>query len=406
MTDTKNHGDNGRTFSGRGRLDQLVNELERQKETRLDFVADCRALNALAIEDGTEDGTVPVLQLDAPAEVDGKVNGVREFITEPIPLNEMAFGQLCERSEPPVPVRYGRKLLAVNPAAMGNLAQETFCGTPNRRLFRCLDGHVRAVLSDSYRVMDHYDVAFQALQTCRDHGGEVIEASLDARRMRLKFASRAVHDVLNATPGNQWEHRFYGSHDYIKRTGGRTADELPGGPGTVHPTVVITNSETGHGSYGVSYGVLHAVCVNTSTIEDVVRGVHLGGKMDAGIWTPETVAAESQAVFLKARDAIAAAFRPETFRRLIDGLRPSAERAIQSPTAAANLVASQLDLNDATRDDVMAFFVRDYTPTALGLASAITRAAQDQLEPETAETWEAFAGELMTAPEKVLAGVE
>ena len=38
-------------WTGRGRLDQLVGELERQKETKIDFVADTRSL-AVSAKDG------------------------------------------------------------------------------------------------------------------------------------------------------------------------------------------------------------------------------------------------------------------------------------------------------------------------------------------------------------------
>ncbi len=407
-------------WNGRGSLRNLVAELERQKETKIDFVADVRALGFMStnvidsdrpgvtgIEPGKPD-ELRELRLIPHRE---RAGAVAEFFEDyrGLPLSESAYGQLCEKCDPPIPVGYGRKLLRADIPSAGRLLSTTFADRPKRRLIRCLDGRVRAVLSDSYRFVDHYDLAFTALEVVKEHNGEVIEASLDDHKMRLKFTTRELWDQLDAVreggPKNNWYAGGLGSQEFLSKVGARTRDDLPGGPGTIHPSVVVSNSETGQGGINVRLGIMQGICFNLATVETVVNDIHLGGKLEAGIFSEEARAAESKSVFLKARDAIRAAFTPDRFRRLVEKLRASAEFPIEAPSSAVRLCAERLDLSDDHRDVLLAHFITDWKPTALGLASAVTRFAQDYQEPEVAEGFETFAGELLSEPKKALAGL-
>ena len=394
----------GEYWSGRGSLVDLVTELERQKESRLDFVADCRSLSAIATEEGTEDGSAPRMRI-FPSK-DG--TQVREFIGgDGVELGDSAFAQLCERSEPSIPVRYGRKLLAVNPFAAGTLAEETFCQSGSRRLFRCLDGRVRAVLSDQYRIVDNYDLAFSALEAVHAADGEVIEAALSEKSMKLKFTTKSIFDTLETTrssgPSGGWYSGGLGSQDYLGKVGANTRGDLPGGPGTIHPIVTLSNSETGHGGIRVRLGILQAVCFNIATVETVVSEIHLGGRLDGGIFSEETRSTDSKAIFLKSRDAIRAAFDPKKFAAMVARIRKSTETPIEAPSTAVGIIAERLDLDEEKRTDLLEHFLGTYARTAFGLASALTRVAQDVADPERAEEFENFGGELMTKPELVAA---
>jgi len=411
MNDNRNENANandGNTVSeywnGRGNLSDLVKELNRQKDSKIDFVSDTRQLEAVTTEEGTEDGSAPRMRLAAHPS-DGLQ--IREFIgnlgTE---LTDSAFAQLLERSEPPCPVRYGRKLLAVNPFAAANLAEETFCQTDNRRLFRCLDGKIRAVLSDQYRMVDNYDLAFTALESVQAADGEVIEAALSEKSMKLKFTSRSIWDKLETTRSGDSRGSWYagglGSQSYLAKVGASTTGELPGGPGTIHPLVTLSNSETGHGGIRVRLGLLQAVCFNLATVETIVSEIHLGGRLTPGIFTDETRSADSKAIFLKARDAIKAAFEPRKFAALVEKIRKSSETEIAAPSMAVGIIAERLDLDEEMKASILEHFLGDYARTAFGLASAVTRAAQDVSCPEKAEEFENLGGEIMAKPELVL----
>jgi hypothetical protein len=407
-TTEKTHAEYSRDgWGGRGSLSRLVAELERQKATKIDFVADVRDLGASVHvqenEPGRKSESINTLRMVP------KSPAMGEFIDKTgIEFTDSAFSQLLQKSEPAIPVRYGRSLLAENGIAASNLTEETFFGSGRRRLFRCLDGVVRSVLSDSYRFVDHFDLAFTALEEVQARDGEVIEATLDDHRMRLKFTSRSIFEVLDATREGSDRSKWYaggiGSKEHLRKVGANAGDALPGGPGTIHPSVVLSNSETGHGGINVRLGILHGICFNLATVESIVSDIHLGGTLDGGIFTDETRAADSKVIFLKTRDAIRTAFEPERFKRLVDKLRRSAEVEILAPSSAVGLVAERLELDQERRDAILGHFVADYAQTALGLASAVTRAAQDVDHPEVAEEWEQFAGEILAAPERTLAG--
>lgn len=391
----------GEYWSGRGSLSDLVAELERQKESKFDFVADCRSFGAVGfpLDSGLRDRPSMVLKPKTPQ--------VSEFVHESgIELTESAFGQLCERSDPPIPVRYGRKLIAVNPSAAGNLAEETFCGQSSRRLFRCLDGQVRAILSDQYRIVDNFDLAFSALDTVQEAGGEVIEASLSDRSMRIKFTTRSIFDsietVRESGPKSSWYAGGLGSQEYLRKVAASTRGDLPGGPGTVHPIVTLSNSETGHGGIRVRLGILQGICFNVATVEDVVKEIHLGGRLAAGLYSEETQSVDSRAIFLKARDAIRAAFDQDRFSSMVRKIKKSSATPIEAPSAAVGIVAERLDLDDEKKASILEHFLGEYVPTAFGLASAVTRVGQEIDDPERAEEFESFGGEIMTKPELVL----
>ena len=111
-------------------------------------------------------------------------------------------------------------------------------------------GQCRAFLSDRYKVLDHYDLALTSLQAVQGQGGEVIEASLSERSMRLKFTSRSIFDAIEQrrhSGGGNWYAGGLGNTEHLRRVGARTEGDLPGGPDTVHPMVTVSNSETGHG---------------------------------------------------------------------------------------------------------------------------------------------------------------
>lgn len=131
--------------------------------------------------------------------------------------------------------------------------------------------------------------------------------------MRIKFTSQSVWDRIDITqrsgPQGGWYAGAIGNKELIGKTilGATIRSELPGGSGTIHPVITVSNSETGHGSFRVRLGILMGICYNVATLEDVVSTVHLGERLQEGIYSAETVAADSKAIMLKARDAVRAA---------------------------------------------------------------------------------------------------
>lgn len=394
-TTTNQHAEyaQNKAWSGRGTLDQLVKELDRQKESRIDFVADTRQMFVWPTK---IDGPKNEMRLCANARTQ-----VSEFLgKEGMSLNENAFIQMAEKSTPTIPIKFLKELREVKPLTAADLLSEMLRDS-HRRFVRCLDGNVRAFLSDRYRVLDNFDLAFTALDTVRQFGGEVIEASLSESHMRIKFTSRQIWEAIDderKAPKNQWFAGGMGNQEFLGKVAARTKGELPGGPGTVHPVVTITNSETGNGSLAIRIGILRAICFNLATVEDVASQVHLGNRLDVGRWSEETRSVESQSIMLKCRDAIQLGFDKSAFRALVAKVEKSKLKRIESPSAAMDNIVKVTPLADGDRQAVLEYFLRDYDSNAYGLGQAVARFAQDTHDADKAAEYEDLAGKLMTQP--------
>jgi len=373
------------SWSGRGSLSDLVAELERQKESKFDFVADTRSV---AVADG--EGGLFLIPQDAHAAEWLPSGGLR--------IRPGALDQMGEKCDPAIPVKFLRELSGKRPRRAAELLNNLIEDAPARRFIRCLDGSLRAFLSDRYRVLDNYDLAFAALDAVRLAGGEVIEASLSETHMRIKFTSRQIWDAIDVKRQDNrgsWYAGGLGNQGYLSRVSARSGGDLPGGPGTVHPLVTLSNSETGHGGLSVRIGLLQAICFNLATVEEVVAKIHLGERLSVGVFTEETVTAESKAIYLKARDTVRGAFDPLAFKRMVDLAREAQAQEIHAPAAAVENVAKAASLPEKAKDALLAYFVRDYDLTRYGLAQAVARLAQDEEDGESGAGLEDLAGKIL-----------
>lgn len=372
-------------WTGRGTLTELVAELDRQKAAKVDFVADTRNL-----EVRPKGGTLVLTPTDCrAAEWLGK---------EGLPIRRLALAQLGSKQEPEIPSMFLERLAELRPNRAADLVNGLMQDGPARRFIRCMDGSVRAILSDRFRVLDHYDLAYAAMDAVRANGGEVVEAALSETHMRIKFTSRQVWEALDVKrQGDRggWYAGGLGNQKYLSKVAARSGGELPGGPGTVHPLVTISNSETGHGGYGVRVGILQAICFNLATVEEVVAKVHLGERMEVGIFSQATLNQESKTIYMKSRDAVVSAFKPEVFNKMVDICRAAQDREIKAPQSAVENIAKVGALSEPAREAVLSYFLRDYDMNAYGLAQAVARYAQDEPGGEAAAAAEDLAGRIL-----------
>lgn len=382
-------------WKGRGNLANLVKELQRQKESRVDFVADTRTMTVATAEGGL------YLRPTTPQ--------TEEWLpSEGCLFKTGAYSQVLEKCTPSVPKRFGDALLETNAGRLVELINGLNADSPDKRLVRCLDGQVRGYLSSKYRILDNYDIAFSALDVAKRVGAQVFEAGLSDTNMRIKFTSQSVWDkidsVQRSSPQGGWYAGAIGNKELQGKQvlGATIKGELPGGPGTVHPVVTISNSETGHGGFHVRLGILMGICFNIATMEEIISQVHLGGELETGIFSAETIAADSQVVMKKAADAMLAAFDQDKFRALIQKARNSQVQAIEHPTAAVDhLVESNL-INGEQKEALLEYFLKDYDTTAFGLAQAVSRLAQDTDDSDLSNELELTAGKIINKPSLVL----
>lgn len=362
----------------RGHLGQIMAELERQKSTKLDFCADSRTM------------------IVSPHERDimlqpGDLQTGEWLPKEGLPFLMQALEQLGDRVSPDVPGRFLRKLAAERPEIASRMMHDLMHATGKRYFFRCLDGRVRAVLSSQFRALDHYDYIFEALPVIKENDGFVLEAMLNDRNMEIKFTSPR----LSATAPNS---KNGGSSEKFNKIALPSTFEV----GKVYPFFGLSNSETGHGGLDIYAGIFEPRCKNGMMLETILNRVHLGEKLDKGVYTEETQAADTKAIMLKARDAIRSSLSGTMFNQMMENVNEAAVTPIKAPTGAVDNLVKNASLTDAAKDAILRHFLSDYDMTRYGLAGAVSRAAQDTESVEDAAALEDLSGKLIKDKKGVL----
>jgi len=110
-------------------LSELAIELERQSETKKDFIA-----------------STEVLEMNDLAEITLEDNA-------PLSVTEHAHTQIAARLD--IPAKYYARMRSQAPELLAANVNEWFHQKPERRMLRTLDGHMRAFLSERYRRLDN-----------------------------------------------------------------------------------------------------------------------------------------------------------------------------------------------------------------------------------------------------------
>ncbi len=326
----------------------LVKELEKQKETSLDLVADSRSLKAIPCEN---EG----IKLEIPQ--------YGEF-----PLTEWAHSQLAEKLE--IPKKYYDRMKNAGKAEL--LAQNinAWIEDKERRLVRILDGKIRAILSDRYRIMDNYDLVFLAMEEFRKKESiEIYQADITETMLYLK----AVDKTLTAEI--------------------RKDDIIYGG-------LIIRNSEVGASAFRVEPFLLRKICSNGLIGEQTLKKIHLGRQtLEIGeiAWSDETRELEDKALAAKVRDIIKAAFDKEIFESWIEKLKESTEIPVEKPIKAVTSIVKLAGFSEEQKNELLMHFSEH---TKYGLVNAITTLAQETKNIDEQIKMEELGGRILETSEK------
>lgn len=330
-------------------LTDLAAELTRQSETKKDYLADTRALSMRPADSGVI--------------LDG-VNGGMS-------LRPIAHQQMASTLQIPKP--YYDRLLADAPELLSRNVNHWLKAQPARKLVRTLDNSVRALLSDSYRPLDNFDLAQAVLPKLADIQANVVSCEVTESRFYLK----AITD--------------------------RIAGEVSKGD-VVQAGLVISNSEVGQGSLRVEALDFRLVCTNGMISEQAVRKAHLGrssGRLDAiedarEFFRDETRQADDRAFFLKVQDAVGSMFNQERFDLRLNKYREASARKIEAdPVKVVEVAAKRFMLTDGERSNVLQHLIRGNDLSAWGLANAVTRTAEDSGDYDRATELEALGSRVI-----------
>jgi hypothetical protein len=325
-------------------LRELVEELRRQRENSLDII--CRDEDIKAIPD--------------------KEFGILLRVSDKgaWPLAEWAHRQLAEKLE--IPKRYYDRMLESGKLELLSENINAWLGG-KRKLIRILDGRIRAILSDRYRIIDNYDLVFLVLDEFRKKETiEIYRIDLTETMLYLKAIDRTLVDSV------------------------KDEDIVYGG-------LIIRNSEVGASALRVEPFILRRICSNGLILQHSLKKIHLGRQtleVDEIDWSDETRKLEDKTLWAKVRDIIRATFDREVFNTWVKKLKESIDVKIEKPIKEMNNIVRHLNLTEEEREKLLVYFSE---PTKYGLINAVTNLAGRAKNVEEQVRLEEFAGKILAS---------
>lgn len=195
-------------------------------------------------------------------------------------------------------------------------------------------------------------------------GTEISRCDLTEKRMYVKVGSP---EVAARAPRLLADYRS-------PFTGLRGADNP-----LVFAGFVVSNSETGHGSFSITPQVTVQVCDNGMTFTaDAMREVHLGGRLQDGVirWSADTQDAALELVVKQARDAVSAFLTTDYVHAKIAEVEADAGIPVRDVDATLEYVGKQLRFTAEQQQTILNHFIDGADRSTGGVLHAVTSTAQ------------------------------
>lgn len=247
------------------------------------------------------------------------------------------------------------------------------------------EGVARAFLSDRFGLgMDNFDMLVSALDGIRAAGVEtrIDGADLSERRMVVRIVCEEIKAYSSVL-----------MRGYRSPFTGATGEDNP----TVFAGLQLSNSETGDGAWTITPRLVFEICNNGATItKDVIRSVHLGGRLEAGVikWSEQTQRQAAELVRSKTTDAVRTFLDADYVTRALAGLEEKAEVPVETDKEV-RVIVKQAKYTEEQADGILAHFMRQGQMTRGGIFNAATAYAQTVEDPDAAFEVEQNAGRLL-----------
>ena len=332
-------------------LEALLTEVTRQNSVKRDFVTSTES-NVRMIEAADMPNGVGVVLLK---------DGATEL--ERFSITENAHKQIAGRLQ--IPSKYYMRLLHDHRDLIVAQVNALFEREPASRLFRALDGKLRAFLSDKFLRLDNAQVLEQTLPA-------IVKGDLETRLLSTNVGENHMHIKCLFT-GDEL------AQEITDRT--RT-----GVARVVRPGFRMSNSETGHGALKIEGFFYDGYCLN-GQVYNLMEAFsftrnHLGGRLIEGIdfevMSAKSKELEDRTIISQVSDVMAALATPEFSQQMGDKLRAAANTPdVKEPVAAVQLAVKELELRESEGDSILETFIKDGDYSKWGLASAVTSVANN-----------------------------
>jgi len=196
-----------------------------------------------------------------------------------------------------------------------------------------------------------------ALNELQAHEAEVEDCYLSEIEMNIKVKSQKLRDFV------------------------RHKDDL------IIGGLFLTNSETGHKALRVEPRLFRVKCSNGMIIEEfITREIHLGNNDEL----------YDEMIYLSIRRSIRELFG--RFGEIIQTLQENSEIKVKNPRKLISNVVDHYRLSETQRDNILMAFGAEPEYDKLGIANALTLAAQKEATWEKSVEMERIAGHLISLP--------
>jgi hypothetical protein len=280
-----------------------------------------------------------------------------------------------------IPSQYLRRMREVQVALLDCNVNTWLAAEPAKRyLIRTLRGEgdqpgtARAILSEKYRITDNLDVLMAVLDGIRHTGVHTQISRCDLTEKRMYVKVRCPEVAVQAP-------RLLA--DYRSPFSGLRGADNP----LVFAGFVISNSETGHGSFSIIPQITIQVCDNGMTFtRDAVREVHLGGRLAEGVirWSADTHDAALALVVKQARDAVSAFLTRDYVNAKITEVETEAGIPVRDVEATLEFVGKQLRFTAEQQNTILNHFIDGGDRSCGGVLHAVTSTAQTLADADDA----------------------
>lgn len=343
-------------------LVELATEVERQRESKRDFVGPTSDLEMRSFRYTTVDssGVYPILRV-----------GDSSF-----QIDSTAHAQIADRLS--IPKKYYDRMLSESPDLLAENVNHWFQTKSEKRLVRTLDGNVRAFLSDRYRPLDNDLVCQFLIPTLGELGVEIESCEITHRKLYIKVVLPSLSREI------------------------KVGDVVQAG-------LVASNSEIGQGTVSLLPMLKRLICVNGMVINEFgLRKYHLGkalGQVESeGIsewFQTDTIQADNKAFVLKLRDAVRGILTEDVFTRITDRMIEATGVEIQGdPEKVIEVVKERLDLTEVEGGNVLRHLIKGGDLSMWGVANAVTAEANQASDYDRATELESLGGKLIELPKE------
>lgn len=362
-------------------IQDLLTEVQRQSETKRDFVA------------STKEAIRMVPMPDFP-------NGVAIVLhKEGGHLSRFQVAENCHRQisgRLGIPWKYYSRLLTDHKDLVLTQVNALFEREPETRLMRTLDGTARAFLSDRYRRLDHDEVLSQVLPPIikGDIESTLLSSNVTDNNLYLKvlFTDDSLAIDLGKAPSNRMDNGWGGNVDVNEQH--QVIARRDAGQDIVRPGCLISNSETGHGSLSIKGFLFRSYCLNGCVwgMEDAFSFSrnHIGGKLVEGqdfeVFSDETKRKQDEVIIAELTDALGTMTNPDRVRAMGERLRAlKSGETVQDAFAAVDALAKEVDIREGEKQGILSSLLRDQDFTQWGVLNAVTEQANsDEVSYERA----------------------